>query len=103
MKQDRYSTCLGINACEIRAFAQIAVDAGEREIVLAIPATMLSGANVFDVERSKRRVVLMKPAVFTSMPCPFTDKLPHRLRHRAASTMSLASRRRTARNLLART
>ena len=81
MEQDRHGTSLGIDAREIWAFAEIAIDAGEREIFLVILATMFSRADVFNVKRGQRRVVLIKPTVFAAMSCSFADKLPHCFRH----------------------
>lgn len=40
MKQQRDTAGFGINACQITRFGQIAVDTGEREVVLGVGAAM---------------------------------------------------------------
>src|SRR5437867_4360738 len=40
-----------INASQIRAFLQVAMPTGEREVVMLLRATVLRSDNVFDVER----------------------------------------------------
>ena len=57
----------GIDAGEVGAFVEIAVDAGEAEIGLMIAAAVFEGADVLDVKRGERRIVLMDAAILTSI------------------------------------
>lgn len=50
MKQLSHSACQRINACEIRSFVQIAVDACESEVVSIIGTPVFSRADVLNVK-----------------------------------------------------
>ena len=66
MKQTRQLFSLGIKAGKVRAFVQIAVMTGEREIIRRIFAAVLSRNDVFDV-KSERFEILMQPAILATI------------------------------------
>lgn len=91
-------------AGEVGAFVQIAVDAGQAKVARIIRAAVFPGADVFDVQRGQRRVILVKLAVFAAVPGAVTDELPDRFgQGMAPAFMRCASRRKTATNLFALT
>ena len=93
-----------VNAGQVGAFVEIAVDAREAEIGLIIGAAVLARADVLDVEGGERRVILMQVAILAAVCRPLAHQGSRRLRHEAAlAFMVRASRRRVATNLLART
>ena len=63
---------IGVNAGEVGSFVQIAVDAGQTEILQGISAAMLDGADVLDVQRRQRGVILMKLAILATVLRPLS-------------------------------
>ena len=59
MEESRYFVRFGIDARQVRAFMEIAVDTRESEVVGVVRTAMLPGDDVLDVERGKRRIILM--------------------------------------------
>ena len=93
-----------VNAGQVGAFVEIAVDAREAEIGLIIGAAVLARADVLEVQGRERRVILMQAAILAAVRGPLAHEGSRRLRHEAAlDFMVRASRRRVATNLLART
>ena len=104
MKEGGDSARERVNAGEVGAFAQIAVYAREAEVEFVIGAAVLARADVLDVEGGERRVILMQAALLAAVRGPLAHEGARRRGHSAASDfMALASRRRVATNLLART
>ena len=68
-----------INARQIRAFAQIALVTGPRQVLGFVETPMLSRGDVLDVKGMIAVVLLAKAAVFTSIAGPFPD-LPAQLK-----------------------
>ena len=56
-----------INSRQIRSFVQIAIDAGKREILEIVSATMYLWNNMFNMQCGTRRVVLMQVAILASV------------------------------------
>ena len=93
-----------VNARQIGAFVEIAVDAREAEIGFVIGAAVLARADVLDVQGGERGVILMQVAILAAVRGPLAHEGSRRLRHKAAPDFIVwASRRRVATNLLART
>ena len=93
-----------VNARQVGAFVEIAVDAGETEIGCVIGAAVFARADVLDVQGGERGVILMQVAILAAVGRPLAHEGSRRLRHKAAPAfMVRASRRRVATNLLART
>ena len=93
-----------VNAGQVGAFVEIAVDAGEAEIGCVIGAAVLARTDVLEVEGGERGVILMQVAILAAVGRPLAHEGSRRLRHKAAlDFMVRASRRRVATNLLART
>lgn len=74
MKQARQFSGFGIKARKIRAFVEIAVVAGKRQIFRRIFSTVLAGSDVFDVKR-QWFLRLPQPAVFAVMIRAQPDEL----------------------------
>ena len=68
---------VGVDAGEVWPFVQIAVGAGEGEIVPARRAAMLSGDDVLDVKREDA-LALREVAVFASVACAVAGESPER-------------------------
>ena len=66
---------IGVDAGEVRAFVQIAVRAGEGEVVLTGDAAVLSRDDVLDVEW-EHAALLRKPAVFAAITRAFAGHAP---------------------------
>jgi hypothetical protein len=98
---------LGITACEVWAFAKIAVDAGGRKVAWVVRAAMLARDDVLDLQRSKRRVDLVTLAVFETLAGAIDDQFPRCGGNYGAEEPSARRRRamprKTAKRLLART
>ena len=93
-----------VNAGQVGAFVEIAVDAREAEVGFVIGAAMLARTDVLDVQGGEWRVVLMQVAILAAVGRPLAHEGSRRLRHKAAPDFIVwASRRRVATNLLART
>lgn len=102
MEQRRDFTADGIDPGQIRAFVEIAIDAGEAEVLQIVPAAVLSGDDVLDMEGGQRGVLLMEFAVFATGLRALANEVPQTLVHAALPDLNFrASRRRTATNLLA--
>jgi hypothetical protein len=67
MKQPGNLICLGIDPSQVCSFVKIAIDASEGEIFDIITATVHFGNDMFNVERGKRRVILMQMTIFASV------------------------------------
>jgi hypothetical protein len=104
MKKQCHRLRLGIDASEIGTLVKIAVDTGEAEVRIVITASMLERAYVLDVKGSERRIFLMGLAILAPMTRALPDKGSRGGIHAALPDLNfLASRRRTATNLLALT
>jgi hypothetical protein len=66
VKERSNLTSLRINAAQVRAFLQIALPTGQREIVGGIRTTVLAGDDMFDVKRTPERN-LWDTTVLTTM------------------------------------
>jgi hypothetical protein len=75
IKQPDAFVRIGITARQVRALAQIALVAGEREIFGAVRAAMLARVDVFDVERMRAFVFLTETAILATI----AGALPHLL------------------------
>lgn len=87
---------LGIDTGEIRSFVEITAVTRERQIRRVVAATMLAGDYVFDMEAHKRRVTLVKPAIFAALACAGAHALAQRWIHYAVSRGEAAASRRRA-------
>jgi hypothetical protein len=95
----------GIDAGQIRTFVQIAIDAGQREILQPIAAAMFLWPHVLDMQNREGRVALMKLTVLASIFRPranerlsgFVDQCAARSENRCACRSKIAV------NLFART
>jgi hypothetical protein len=76
MKQLSNHIGLGIDPGEICAFVKIAIDTGKGEIFDIVTAAVNSRNNVFNVERGKRRIILMQMTVFASVLSTLTNLSP---------------------------
>jgi hypothetical protein len=85
MKEGHYGRGLGIDSCQIGAFATITVRTGQREIGERIIAPMLASTDVFDMETNDRSSVLGQLTIFTVMPRAFTHHMAERLVHQDAT------------------
>lgn len=104
VKKQGHGVREGIDACDVRPLVQVAVDTSETEIRVIVAAAMLERANVFDVQRGEGRVVLMSLTVLAAVFCTLPHEGPRCGGHAALPALNfLASRRRTAMNLLALT
>jgi len=74
MKQARQCPGLRIKPGKIRAFVQIAVVTGEREVFRRVFSSMLARSDVFDVER-QQLLFLPQPAILTTIPRALPDLL----------------------------
>jgi hypothetical protein len=63
---------------------QVVLVAGQRQVVRGVPAPVLLGNDVFDVEGEKRVVVLVQPAVFAAVGRPATHQFSRGLVHQEA-------------------
>ena len=83
MKQPRQFFGFRIQPGEVRAFVQIAVMTGEREIFRRICSAVLSRRDVFDVKK-KRLKFLPQPAILATIFCALPDQLAQLGVHQAA-------------------
>ena len=67
MKQFSNYICLGIEPGKICSFVKIAVNTGKGEIFDIVTAAVNLRNDVFNVERGKRRIVLMQMTIFASV------------------------------------
>src|ERR1041384_1493649 len=75
LKSRVYRVSQWIYTSEVGGFVQIAMIAGEAEIVLGIAATVLPGPDMFNVETRERSLCLEKSAILAAIVCPLTDSL----------------------------
>jgi len=105
MKQRRQRIGFRISTGNVAGLGQIAVDAGKGKVPEFIATPMLSGSDVFNLQRCERRLILVKPTVLTSIVGSLPNKSFRRCVHYASksdiSLRTLACR--IATNLLART
>lgn len=87
MKQFCDPISFRINARQMRAFVEIAIDTGESPIFQFVRASMYPRNNVLDVQHGQRRVVLAQQTILTTMPGALLDagslRRVHLLRLRA--------------------
>ena len=67
--------CLRVDSCQVRTFTEIAAVACERQILRIIGSAVLLGDNVLDM-MPQFTVLLAQPALFTTLVCAMTDKVP---------------------------
>jgi hypothetical protein len=104
VKERGQSIGLGINSSEIGAFVEITVDAGETEVRFIVSAAVLDRADVLDVQGGEGRVFLMGLAILAAVSRSLSGKGSRGGGHAALPDLNfLASRRKTATNLLALT
>ena len=70
-----------VNAGQVGAFVEIAVDAGEAEIGCVIGAAVLARTDVLDVQGGERGVILMQVAILAAVGRPLAHEGSRRLRH----------------------
>jgi hypothetical protein len=70
IEQARLFACFRVNAAQVWSLVEIAAMTGKRKILGRILPAVLSGNNVFDVERRQRLEIVMKPTVFASSASP---------------------------------
>ncbi len=80
MEQPGQFTRVRIKSGEVRAFVEIAVVAGQREVFRRVAAIMLARHDVFDM-KSQRFLGLRQSAVFASVFRARADELAERLLH----------------------
>ena len=102
MKQQCDAAGFRINAGQITRFGQIAVDAGEREVVLGVGAAMFFRYDVFELQWNQWGLVLVQLAILAPMIGSFPDEafrfgVHHAERARSFRTLAW----RMAMNLLA--
>jgi hypothetical protein len=68
-------TADGIHAREVRALAEVAAVAGQREIVNVIAPAVLFGDDMLDVVR-QLAVLLTQQAILATVVSPAADKVP---------------------------
>src|ERR1700674_294166 len=73
MKELSDGVCLRIDPRQVCAFVEIAIDARKREVVEIVASAMFLWNDVLDVKNSERRIVLVQPAVFASVPGALTS------------------------------
>lgn len=78
---------VGIKPDKVRALVQIAVHAGQREIVFRGRATMLPSSDVLNVERRVRFIINAETTVFAAVSRPLTNHLPQLRVHAQAALM----------------
>src|SRR5206468_3150017 len=89
MKEPRDLPGLGINPSEVRALMEIALRAGEREIVRIVRAAVLPGDDVFDVKTESGKL-FRQTTIFAAVSGALPDKLAGHRVHQAG--LSSASR-----------
>ncbi len=67
VKQFRHCSGSGINSGQVRTFVQVAIDAGQGQVIEVVRAAMNLWDDVFDVKHCKRRAVLMKMTILTGL------------------------------------
>jgi len=73
MEQFGHSTGLRVYAGEIGAFMQIAVNAGEGEVVIIVSAPVDFRNDVLDMKWGQWRIVLAQPAILATVTRATTD------------------------------
>ena len=63
-----------VNACEVGAFAQVAVYAREAEVGFVIGAAVLARTDVLDVEGGEWRIILMQAAILAAVRGPLAHE-----------------------------
>jgi hypothetical protein len=59
---------LGVNPREVASFVQVAIIAGEAQIVLGVGSPMFYWPDVLNVKNRERGLVLVESAVFATVP-----------------------------------
>lgn len=67
-----FATCR-VDASKIDAFAKIAINTGQRQVVDRIAAAMLLGSDVLDLQPSYRRVLLRQLAILAARIGPLSN------------------------------
>jgi hypothetical protein len=83
---------LRIDPREIRPFVQVAVIAGEGEVIGVVGAAVLPGDDVLDVKRDERDVLLQQPTVFAAPPSPRSNEIADGSRRHAPEARTSAPR-----------
>ena len=63
-----------IDARQIRTLAQIALDAGQRQVLRVVGATVLPWDDVLDVQERERGIILVPPAILTPVACAVSNQ-----------------------------
>ncbi len=63
-----------INAGQVGALVQIAIDAGESQILSLVTAAVLPWNHVLDLQSGERRMLLLKEAVLTSVASSLSNE-----------------------------
>jgi hypothetical protein len=66
IKERRESPRFGVITSHIAPFVQIAVDTSQREVVEIIVSAVFSRPNVFDVQGSQRRLILIQSTILAA-------------------------------------
>lgn len=82
MKQRNNVARLGINSSEVWSFVEIAVDAGEREIVELVRSAMLARDNVFHMQCGEQGICLPELTVFAAILGSPSHRCTSRFVHR---------------------
>ena len=88
VEQLRDEAGVGIKARQVRPFVEVAVNAGERQVVGIIRASVKSREDVFNVEQGQRRVLLVEWAIFASVPRPIPNVLSRLRVHDSSGSTS---------------
>ena len=67
MKQLSQLISFGIEPGQIRSFVKIAINASQGKVVDVIATAVNLGNDVFDMERSQRRIILMQMTILASV------------------------------------
>jgi hypothetical protein len=88
-------------ACQVRPLGAIAFPTGKTEVLEIIAAAMLTGNDMFHMEGEEIKIVLVHPAIFTTVSRPLPNQGPrrgidhHAPEERASSCRALAFKRAT--------
>jgi hypothetical protein len=75
VKKNLHATRQGIDSTKIRSLVEVTAMACQGEVVDIIGTAMLPGNHVLDV-MLELAIVLVKPAILTSLASPLTDEPP---------------------------
>ncbi|MFA6544001.1 MAG: hypothetical protein WCS99_06225 [Limisphaerales bacterium] len=76
MEERRELPGIRVNARQVWAFVEVAVDAGPRKVVGIVAAAMLPGDDVFDMEILRRERMVRQAAVFTTPTRALSHEIP---------------------------